>query len=112
VHTCLWLPRLQDQFHFTDGFTLGMISQSIAYLLRGGEHIYRTFDLQGEMHSIWKLWTSCLQECKGNLFVSNRAGQTIVFGHEVQKLFWWGCWIVGLGLDTNFAPMHFLHGHA
>ena len=47
-------------------FTSGMRSQSIAYLLEGSEHISWILDLEGEVHSIWFLWTSSLQECKGN----------------------------------------------
>ena len=48
--------------------------QSIAYLFNGSEHIYiyidiyRILDLEGEVHSIWDLWISGLQECKGNGF--------------------------------------------
>jgi hypothetical protein len=53
---------------FNDGFTSKMKSQSIAYLLNGSEHIYWIMDLEGtgEVHSIWVIWTSRLQECKGN----------------------------------------------
>ena len=51
---------------FIGGFTLEMKSQSIVYLLCGSEHIYWIWDLQGEVHSIWDLWVSGLQECKGN----------------------------------------------
>jgi hypothetical protein len=32
------------------------------------EHIYWILDLEGEVHSIWDLWVSGLQECKGNEF--------------------------------------------
>ena len=53
---------------FIDGFTLKMKSQSIAYLLNESEHIYWILDLEGEVHSIWDLWISGLQECKGNGF--------------------------------------------
>ena len=38
-----------------DGFTSGMKSESIAYLLLGCAHIYWVLDLQGEVHSIWAL---------------------------------------------------------
>ena len=38
-----------------DGFTCGMKSQSIAYLLIGSAHIYWILDLEGEVHSIWDL---------------------------------------------------------
>ena len=40
---------------FIDGFTSGMKSQSIAYLLIGSAHIYWNLDLEGEVHSIWDL---------------------------------------------------------
>ena len=45
-----------------------MKSQSIAYLLNGSEHIYWIWDLEGEVHSIWDLWITGLQECKDNGF--------------------------------------------
>jgi hypothetical protein len=45
-----------------------MKSQSIAYLLNGSEHIYWIWDLEGEVHSIWDVWISGLQECKGDDF--------------------------------------------
>ena len=50
---------------FIDGFTLKRKSQSTAYLLNGSEHIYWIVDLENEVHSIWVIWTSNLQECKG-----------------------------------------------
>ena len=40
---------------FIDGFTSGMKSQTIAYLLIGSAHIYWILDLEGEVHSIWDL---------------------------------------------------------
>jgi hypothetical protein len=54
--------------YFLDGFTSKMKSQSIAYLLNGSEHTYWILDLEGEVHSVWDLWISGLQECKGNGF--------------------------------------------
>ena len=57
---------------FIDGFTLIVKSQSIAYLLNGSEHVYWILDLEGEVHSIWDLWISGLQECKGNSFFEVR----------------------------------------
>ena len=50
------------------GFILKVRSQSIAYLLNGSEHIFWILDLEGEVHSIYNLWISDLQECKGNDF--------------------------------------------
>ena len=61
---------------FIGGFSLKMKSQSIAYLLNGNEHIYWILDIEGEVHSIWDLWISGLQECKGNgYFEVERAGK-------------------------------------
>ena len=51
---------------FIVGFTLKRKSQSIAYLLNGSEHIYWILDLENEVHSIWLIWTSDVQECKGH----------------------------------------------
>ena len=64
-----------------DGFTLKMKSQSIAYFLNESEHIYWIWNLEGEVHSIWDLWVSGLQECKGNGFFKVRqAGNNIWTG--------------------------------
>ena len=66
---------------FIDGFTSKMKSQSIAYLLNGSEHIYWILNLEDEVHSIWVIWTSGLQECKGNGFSkSGGAGQKFSVG--------------------------------
>ena len=37
-------------------------------LLNENEDIYWILDLESEVHSIWDLWISDLQECKGNCF--------------------------------------------
>ena len=54
---------------FIDDFTSKMKSQSMAYLLNGSELIYWILDLEDEVHSVWVIWTSDLQESKGNLFL-------------------------------------------
>ena len=54
---------------FINGSTSGMKSQSIAYLPLGSAHIYWILDLEGEVHSIWDLWSSGLQELKCNFFL-------------------------------------------
>jgi hypothetical protein len=54
---------------FIDGFTSRMKSQSFAYLLNESESRNWIFDLEDEVHSIWVIWTSRLQECKGK-FIS------------------------------------------
>ena len=64
---------------FIGGFTLIMKPKSIAHLLNGSEHIYWILDLEGEVHSIWDLWVSGLQECKSKGFFRNRAGPKNVF---------------------------------
>ena len=53
---------------FIGGFTLKMKPQSIAYLFNESEHTYWILDLEGEVHSIWDLWISGLQECKDHDF--------------------------------------------
>ena len=40
---------------FINGFTSGMKSHSISYLLIGNAHIYWILDLEGELDSIWNL---------------------------------------------------------
>ena len=69
-----------------------MKSQLIAYLLHGSEHIYWNLDLEGEVHSIWNLWISGLQECKGNDFFQSqtdkqqflvRARKSRIYGRAV-----------------------------
>ena len=54
-----------------DSFTLKMKSQPIAHLLNGSVHIYWTL----KVHSIWNLWKSGLQECKGNGFFEVGRGE-------------------------------------
>ena len=72
---------------FIGSFTLKMKSESIAYLLNGSEHIYWILNLEGEMHSIWDLWISGLQECKGNgFFEVRRMGNSFRSGPENLKI--------------------------
>ena len=68
---------------FIDILPLKIKSQSVVYLRSGSEHIYWILDLEGEVHSIWVIWTSGLQECKGKLFRS-RAGQGPMFGQDLK----------------------------
>ena len=60
---------------FTDGFTSKMKSQSFVYLLNESGHIYWILGRVGEVHSILDLWTSVLQEWKGDGFF--RVGQDV-----------------------------------
>ena len=82
-----------------------MSSQSIAYLLGANEHIYWILDLEGEVHSIWVLWTNNLHEYKGSLMAVNsfsRDKKTLIYfyfyfcfyfiGGDVR-----GGWIAGPG---------------
>jgi hypothetical protein len=66
---------------FIDGFTLIMKSQSLAYLLNRSEHI---LDLEGEVHSLWDLWSSGLQEYKGKDFFF-KVGQASITFQLVQE---------------------------
>ena len=52
--------------YFIDDFTLKTKSQSIAYLLNVSEHTYWILELKDKVHSIEVIWTSGLQENKGN----------------------------------------------
>jgi hypothetical protein len=53
---------------FIYGSTSGMKSQSIANLPIGSACIYWILNLEGDVHSIWDLWSSGLQECKAIFF--------------------------------------------
>jgi hypothetical protein len=46
-----------------------MKSQSVVELPTRSAHIHWILNLEGEVHSIWELWSSNLQECKGNIFL-------------------------------------------
>jgi hypothetical protein len=63
-----------------------MKSQSIAYLLNGSEHIYWTLDLEDKVHSIWVIWTSNLQECKGNFIFLGWAEWAPVLDRDLKSL--------------------------
>ena len=47
---------------FMNSFTSKKESQSIANLLNGSGHIYWILDLDNQVHSIWVIWTSGLQD--------------------------------------------------
>jgi hypothetical protein len=74
---------------FIGGFILKTESQSIAYLLDESEHLSWILDLEGEVHSIWDIYISGLQECKGNgcfevgrACINFRSGlENLDFGH-------------------------------
>ena len=69
-------------------FTLKMKSQSIAHLLNGSKHVYWIWDLEDEAHSIWDLWTSGLQEIKGNgSFKIGRAGSSFRSGTRKSRFY-------------------------
>ena len=73
---------------FINMFTLKMKSLTTVYLHNGNEHIYWSLDLEGEVHSIWNLWITGLQECKGNGF--SEVGRTDInfrLGPENQDFF-------------------------
>ena len=88
---------------FIGVFTLKMKSQSIAHLLNGSKHVYWIWDLEDEAHSIWDLWTSGLQEFKGNgFFKIGRAGSSFQSGTENQDFM-----VKWLPLPKYFAPKKF-----
>ena len=68
---------------FIDSFTSKMKSQSIVSFLNGNEHINWILYLENEVHSTWLIWTSGLQECKGNFNFQSwaeQAGAWVSFG--------------------------------
>ena len=82
---------------FIEGFTLGMKSQSISYILNESEHIHWILDLEGDVHLRWDLWISGLQKCKGNgFFEVGRAGKSFQSGLENLDFF--------LGLPESTSP--------
>ena len=69
---------------FIDNFISKMKSQSNAYLLNESEHIYWILDLEDEVHSIWVIWTSNLQKCKGNNLIFRRQTElATIFGRDL-----------------------------
>ena len=56
---------------FIDGFTSKIKSYSFAYLPNGSEHIYWILDLEGEVHSIWDLYKSGLQDARAMIFLKS-----------------------------------------
>ena len=92
---------------FFGGFTLKSKFRSIAYLLNVSEHIYWIWDLEDEVHSIWDLWTSGLQECKGNdFFKIGRVGSNFWSGIGNQDI------LEGqLPLPEYSAPKRFVGGN-
>ena len=69
---------------FISDFNSKTKSQSVASLLNGSEHIYWILDLEGGVHSMWDLWISGLQECKGYGFFLKLGRRATIFG-QVQK---------------------------
>jgi hypothetical protein len=71
-------------------------SQSISYLLNGSEHIYWILDLENEVHSIWVIWTSNLQECKGHAMVGVGQGWDMLGSGD------WGSGFSGVTLAHRY----------
>ena len=92
-----------------------MKSQSIAYSLKW-TYIYWVPDLEGEVHSIWDLWISNLQECKGNLYFETGwdgyTGRVALFDWDKNILIFFGSWTPCLTPLLLQAPHHGVHGSA
>ena len=66
---------------FIDGFTSGMKSQSIPYLLIGSAHLYWILDLEGEVHSIWGFSQAAFKNVRAMFFFEiGQDGQQILVG--------------------------------
>ena len=83
-----------------------MKSQSIAYLLHENEDLFWIWDLQSEVHLIWDLWISGLQESKGNdFFEVGRVGNN--FRSDLENL----DFLDGrLPLPESTSPEKFMEG--
>ena len=74
---CLWSP---SSWHALLMVSLREWDPEQLLVCWGEVNIYSGFlDLEGEVHSIWDLWTSGLQECKGNLFFWKRVRRVAIF---------------------------------
>jgi hypothetical protein len=83
-----------------------MKSQSISYLLNESECIYKIWNLEGEVHSIWDSWVSGLQEYTRAMIFSKLGGRASFFGRvQKMKIFWRGSF-----LFPNI-PKKFVGGH-
>lgn len=66
--------------------------------------IYRIFDLENEMHSIWILWTNDLYKYKGKLFFLKSGGTGNIFwsGSEINQFFFsWAALLLAWSLDPS-----------
>ena len=82
-----------------------MKSQSIVHLLNESDNIYWILDLEDEVHSIWVIWTSGLQEHKGNFFSRSRVEQATIFGRDMKNFDFFEGLLGGAGLRAP-APIH------
>jgi hypothetical protein len=92
---------------FIDSFTSGLKSQSLVYLLIESAHTHQILDLEDEVHSIRDLWTSNLQECKGNVFFKiEQSGQQFSIGlKNISKK------NLGAAPARIYLPLHFHKGY-
>ena len=90
-------------------------SQSNTYLPRESKHlsIYlsrereRERGLQGDVHSIWDLWTSGLQECKGNFLGElDEVGSICQSGSSSLYYYYYYYYYWGGLLDCGPQPWH------
>ena len=86
------------RFHFQNEI------QSIVYLLNGSEHIYRIWDLENEVHSIWDLWISAFKNASTIVFfeVGRAGGQQFSVGSRKSD--------GRLSLPEYFSPEKFVGG--
>jgi hypothetical protein len=68
---------------FVDSFTFKIESQSITHILNGSDHVNWILDRESEVHSIWDLWISGLQNARAMVFYEvGRAGKSFRSGLE------------------------------
>jgi hypothetical protein len=47
-------------------------------------YVYWILDLENEVHSIWIIWISNLQECKDNFIFPSRVEHATIFGWDLK----------------------------
>ena len=89
------------RFHFKNEILVNYLSTHWKWT-----YIYYILDLEGEVHSIWDMWRSGLQECEGNdFFEVGWGGQSFPVGSKKSQLF-----VGQLPLPVSTSPKKLVGG--
>ena len=91
------------QFHFENEIPVNFL-----FTQWNWTHMYWILDLENEVHAIWVIWISNLQECKGNFIFWSRVEHAAIFGWDMKIVDLFG----RLGLPKGArarapTPIHF-----